>query len=194
MRIIYLIILFSIIVPKNINPYFSSDMRFDEKKAIIELVGYDRFLASWSVQNTNNSFSSLANVAAYESGFLTITDWVVITSLNASGNYSISASHGGWSTPTNYHSSGKKKTLDQDFQICIENTNANVTPVSSFDCNNGYSPVTTSTQNIIGGTNVNGGRADINAKILLDWLYDIPSKTSNDYSITITLTLQENLK
>jgi len=159
------------------------------------------FCASWEVTNPGSTAFASVNSAAYDAGFFEVADLIKVTDFDCNSKYTITATKGEWTLPANYPSAGAKKAdgSDADLLLAVNGITAGYATagMAAQGTFASYTAVTTAGNVILGGGltgegvghGVENAKADVDAKILMDWPNDIVGA----YSITVTLTIAEAL-
>ncbi len=157
------------------------------------------FCASWTTSTTAPNFATV-NIDSYDADYLEFATIISVSDFDANYAFNISASKGGWTLPTNYHTSnGAKKTdgSDSDFLIKVDDITAGYSNASEglvvSNSHDSYQALTTGGSVIASGGSTSSGAAhgvenaafNIDGKVLLDWDSDIPGT----YALTITITV-----
>ena len=116
--------------------------------------------------------------------YLEVQNVVVINEFSSNSQVKITATHNGWSAlPSDY--SGNKNSNSGDVLLFVDNL-SDLSPYSGTTFGSTYTQVTNNGENIIQSSGaISGATGDINARILFDWLTDIPGP----YTLKITLTV-----
>lgn len=214
--------------------YIHADIEANSSTTAPTSGGTIAFCANWNASQASGHDETLdnVNVATYEANEYVLSEWFVISNLDANGAFEIVATHGGWTLPDNYFDSQGKhgSATDDEILVQIDETEASFSDgwaaadasgsseglrgndacvKRSSPSTDTWCAVTTGGTDIIhggyektasGGTSSNdhgveNAACKINLKVMMDWLYDIPSlhhdnSASTDYDITVTLTLQ----
>ena len=154
-----------------------------ENQAIVVFEGNDRSNHSWDWTANNINFATTGIISAYDANYIEVEDFIIINDLDATQAFKITATHNGWSQlPVGY--SGNKTSVSGDIQLMVEDENG-MTAYSAYD--GSYELISNSGTDYIlkSTTSVNNASADINARILMDWVNDV----KGNYSMSITLTV-----
>ena len=183
MRVTFTLLLcfFTLLLSKNKDYYIRKTNYKNQIK--VNFSGVDRDIISLDWDATPIDFSTVT-MNTLDIGYLEIQNVVVINELSSSSPLKITATHNGWSSlPLNY--SGNKNSTSGDFLLFVDNL-SNLSAYSGTTFGNEYTEVTNNGENIIQSSSaVSGATGDINARILFDWLTDIPG----NYTLKITLTV-----
>ena len=144
-------------------------------------------------------FTSEANIAAYDSTFITVENLIKITDFDCNTMYKITAGMGDWTVPADYLTGGaKREAVNSDLLLYVDNitggyASAGMAALGAFGTN--YTVLVKAGSDILGGGlygagvghGVEDAVADVNARVLMDWSEDIVGA----YSVTVTLTITE---
>lgn len=149
------------------------------------------FTATWNLDTSNQDNTSLfpsTSISDYNTGYITLPNFIQISSVNTNQNFKIKAHRGVWTIPTAYSNEGNKKTsgnpVDSDSDVKLS-----LSSISGMSAEGSYGTDYTVISNtpiaILGSSgSVSGASANVNLRIMMDWANDV----EGNYGITITLT------
>ena len=182
MRIINILLccVFTFLFSKN------KDFRINNSKGNqleVSISGSDRDVISLDWDAVAIDLSAI-NMNSLDLGYIEVQNAVVINELSSNSQIKITATHNGWSSlPSNYN--GNKTSTTGDILLFVDNL-SNLSAYTGTNYSSVYTEVTDNSEHIIQSNgSVSGATGDINARILFDWLSDIPGT----YTVSITLTV-----
>ena len=161
----------------------SSGLGFNTEATVV-FGGEDRDLHTWDWTSNNVNFTTAAVISMYDSDHIQVTNMVIINDLDATGAFKVTATHNGWSQlPAGY--GGNKTSTGGDVQLMVDN----ISGMSAYTNYDGtYTQITDSGTDYIlkSNSSVNNATADINGRILMDWITDIKGAYAMTFTLTVT--------
>ena len=180
--IILLLCVFTLLFSKNKN-YYKQKSNY-KNQITVNFSGIDRDIISLDWDASSIDFTTV-NMNTLDLGYLELQNAVVINELSSNSPVKITATHNGWSAlPANY--SGNKSNTTGDIQLFVDNLSS-LSTYSGTNYASAYTEITNSGEHIIQSNgSVSGATGDINARILFDWLTDIPGTYTASLTLTVT--------
>ena len=153
--------------------------------------GRVEFIATWNLDTSDPDDTSLfpsTSASDYDAGYITLTNFIQVSSINTNQAFSIKAHRGTWAVPVDYSSSGNKHdesgpvNSDSDVKLSLSNLNG---IIAQGSYGTGYTAISNTPTAILGSSgSVTNASANVNLRVMMDWANDVEGL----YSITVTLT------